>query len=189
MNFRKLLVKFIILFTLLCCSNQVNGRSTEKVVTKGKDVEKSNPEYGFIHALTASFSVVLISEIGDKTFFIAAIYAMQYSRLIVFLGSMTALGTMTILSAYLGNIITIWLPRHITILCSSVLFIFFGMKMLYEAKNMENENADDELEDVRKELYNERSKEFIDNCDQENWWSRRCRPFRICSNFIQSGMG
>ncbi len=33
----------------------------------------------FVHAFVASFSVIVISEIGDKTFFIAAIMAMRYA--------------------------------------------------------------------------------------------------------------
>ena len=35
----------------------------------------------FTSALLSSFSTVLVSEIGDKTFFIAAILAMKQSRL------------------------------------------------------------------------------------------------------------
>lgn len=35
---------------------------------------------GFIHAFVSSFSVIIVSEIGDKTFFIAAIMAMKHSR-------------------------------------------------------------------------------------------------------------
>lgn len=36
---------------------------------------------GFIHAFIASFSVIIVSEIGDKTFFIAAIMSMVSNRL------------------------------------------------------------------------------------------------------------
>ena len=35
---------------------------------------------GFFHAFVASLSVIIVSEIGDKTFFIAAILAMKHSR-------------------------------------------------------------------------------------------------------------
>lgn len=35
---------------------------------------------GFIHAFIASFSVIIVSEIGDKTFFIAAIMSMVSSN-------------------------------------------------------------------------------------------------------------
>ncbi len=34
----------------------------------------------FVHAFLASISVIIVSEIGDKTFFIAAIMAMKHSR-------------------------------------------------------------------------------------------------------------
>lgn len=34
----------------------------------------------FGHAFLASISVIIVSEIGDKTFFIAAIMAMKHSR-------------------------------------------------------------------------------------------------------------
>lgn len=39
-----------------------------------------------------------MSELGDKTFFIAAIMAMRYNRLTVLAGAMLALGLMTCLS-------------------------------------------------------------------------------------------
>lgn len=48
--------------------------------------------------MIASLSVIIVSEIGDKTWFIATIMAMQHSRLTVFFGAMFALGLMTILS-------------------------------------------------------------------------------------------
>lgn len=53
---------------------------------------------GFIHAFVASISVIIVSELGDKTFFIAAIMAMRYNRLTVLTGAMLALGVMTCLS-------------------------------------------------------------------------------------------
>jgi hypothetical protein len=53
---------------------------------------------GFTHAFIASLSVILVSEIADKTFFIAAIMAMRHPRVIVFAGAITALAIMTILS-------------------------------------------------------------------------------------------
>ena len=49
----------------------------------------------------ASISVIIVSELGDKTFFIAAIMAMRYNRLTVLVGAMLALGLMTCLSGEL----------------------------------------------------------------------------------------
>lgn len=53
---------------------------------------------GFVHAFAAALSVILVSEIGDKTFFIAAIMAMRHPRLTVFAGAIFALALMTVLS-------------------------------------------------------------------------------------------
>ena len=52
----------------------------------------------FVHALAAAFSVIIVSEVGDKTFFIAAILAMRHSRLEVLLGAMAANFIMIIIS-------------------------------------------------------------------------------------------
>lgn len=53
---------------------------------------------GFLHAFVASLSVIVVSELGDKTFFIAAIMAMRHPRLTVFAGAIGALALMTVLS-------------------------------------------------------------------------------------------
>ena len=58
-------------------------------------------DLGFIHAFVASLSVIVVSELGDKTFFISAIMSMRHSRLTVYLGAMTALVFMTIMSGML----------------------------------------------------------------------------------------
>lgn len=51
-----------------------------------------------MHAFIASFSVIIVSELGDKTFFIAAIMAMKHPRITIFSGAIFALGLMTVLS-------------------------------------------------------------------------------------------
>ena len=42
----------------------------------GSKAQTPKTNLGFIHAFIASFSVIIVSEIGDKTFFIAAIMSM-----------------------------------------------------------------------------------------------------------------
>lgn len=58
-------------------------------------------DLGFAHAFIASLSVIIVSELGDKTFFIAAIMAMRHSRLVVFSGAILALVIMTCISGRL----------------------------------------------------------------------------------------
>lgn len=70
----------------------------------GKEDGKANippgGNLGFIHAFVAAVSVIVVSELGDKTFFIAAIMAMRHPRLTVFLGAAAALAFMTVLSGW-----------------------------------------------------------------------------------------
>ncbi|KRZ44773.1 Transmembrane protein [Trichinella pseudospiralis] len=105
----------------------------------------------FSHAFLASCSVVIVSEIGDKTFFIAATMAMKYSRIVVFSGALTALLLMTTLSAFLGSAVHL-IPHHIVTYFSSALFAVFGLKMLRDAYYMTNNEAVEEFEEAQAEV-------------------------------------
>ncbi|CAL4123265.1 unnamed protein product, partial [Meganyctiphanes norvegica] len=108
-------------------------------------------DWVFTKAFVASLLVIIVSELGDKTFFIAAIMAMNNPRLIVFLGSGLALGGMHIIASLFGFVIA-YIPRLYTFYASSALFIFFGLKMLWEAWRMNPEDAQEELEEVASDL-------------------------------------
>lgn len=108
-------------------------------------------DYNFLHAFFASISVIIVSELGDKTFFIAAIMAMRHSRVIVFLGAISALALMTVLSVFLGYATTI-IPRKYTFYISTALFALFGLKMLKEGYDMDPNEGQEELEEVSAEL-------------------------------------
>ncbi len=56
----------------------------------------------FFFSATSLQVMIIVTELGDKTFFIAAIMAMRYARSTVFLGAISALAVMTVLSAALG---------------------------------------------------------------------------------------
>ncbi|CAH1958006.1 unnamed protein product [Acanthoscelides obtectus] len=105
----------------------------------------------FLHAFVASLSVILVSEIGDKTFFIAAIMAMRHPRLTVFAGAITALIVMTVLSAVFGWLVNV-IPRAYTYYISTALFALFGLKMLKEGCQMSSTEGQEELEQVQTEI-------------------------------------
>ena len=113
--------------------------------------QSSALSFGFVHAFIASLSVIIVSELGDKTFFIAAIMAMRHSRVVVFSGAMLALGLMTVLSATLGFATTI-IPKKYTLYISTALFIFFGVRMLKEGLEMDPNEGQEEYEEVQAEL-------------------------------------
>lgn len=107
---------------------------------------------GFWNAFTSSVMMILATEVGDKTFFIAAILSMKHSRTIVFTGAILALILMTIISTGMGLILPKFLDRKYTHLLSGILFLYFGCKLLYDSKNMEHGKVSEELEEVEEEL-------------------------------------
>ncbi|KYN41075.1 hypothetical protein ALC56_04224 [Trachymyrmex septentrionalis] len=113
--------------------------------------EKPQTGMGFLHAFVASLSVIVVSELGDKTFFIAAIMAMKHPRLTVFIGAISALALMTILSVVFGYAATI-IPRAYTYYISTLLFALFGLKMLRDGYYMSPTEAQEELEEVQSDL-------------------------------------
>ncbi|CAL1688759.1 unnamed protein product [Lasius platythorax] len=113
--------------------------------------EKPQDRLGFLHAFVASLSVIIVSELGDKTFFIAAIMAMKHPRLTVFAGAISALALMTILSVVFGYAATI-IPRAYTYYISTLLFALFGLKMLRDGYYMSPTEAQEELEEVQTDL-------------------------------------
>ncbi|XP_016335543.1 transmembrane protein 165-like [Sinocyclocheilus anshuiensis] len=113
--------------------------------------EHNKGNLGFIHAFVAALSVIIVSELGDKTFFIAAIMAMRYNRLTVLAGAMLALGLMTCLSVLFGYATTI-IPRIYTYYISTALFAIFGVRMLREGMRMSPDEGQEELEEVQAEI-------------------------------------
>lgn len=63
-----------------------------------RDLLQSAP--GFIESLT----LIFMSELGDKTFFIAALLAIRFGKAISFIGSVLSLGVMTVISVGIGRV-------------------------------------------------------------------------------------
>ncbi|MBW4577723.1 MAG: TMEM165/GDT1 family protein [Aphanothece sp. CMT-3BRIN-NPC111] len=86
-------------------------------------------------ALTAALLLITISELGDKTFFIAVILSMRHPRHLVLAGVIGALAAMTLFSVAIGQVIA-FLPKIYTHYAAVGLFLLFGIKLLYEASRM-----------------------------------------------------
>lgn len=102
--------------------------------------------------------MILASEIGDKTFLIAAILSMRHPRLVVFLGAFSSLAVMSLLSAGMGHVLpSLFLPRKWTQMGAAILFFWFGIKMAKEGWEMEAGNAkvQEEIKEVEEELEEE----------------------------------
>jgi len=95
--------------------------------------------------------------LGDKTFFIAAIMSMRYNRIAVFAGALTALFLMTAISTAFGYIVPTILPASVTHIFITLLFFFFGGKLLYDAYTDDGE-PNEEANEVEIELNQMHSK-------------------------------
>ncbi|KAL8693523.1 MAG: hypothetical protein Q9224_003736 [Gallowayella concinna] len=106
-----------------------------------------------LHSFLLSFTMIIFSEIGDKTFLIAALMAMKHPRLIVFTAAFTALILMTILSAVLGHAVPTLIPKRYTNLLAAMLFLIFGAKMLREGYGIpRSQGVSEEMKEVEMEL-------------------------------------
>lgn len=113
-----------LVFSLIASSKGVPSSSILEAISKS--------------GLPAAFTLIFVSEIGDKTFFIAALLAMQYEKGLVLLGSMGALSLMTVLSVVIGRIFHSVPAQFQTTLpigeyAAVTLLMFFGLKSIKDA--------------------------------------------------------
>jgi putative Ca2+/H+ antiporter (TMEM165/GDT1 family) len=145
-------------FILLCLALSLLSvivQADAAVESHGSDAKKPQ---GAFSAFVQSFSSIVVSEIGDKTFFIAAIMAMRYNRLAVLAGALLALFLMTAISTAFGYVVPKILPPSVTHILITILFFFFGAKLLYDAytddgsDNNEQEEVEIELNQLHSKL-------------------------------------
>jgi len=95
-------------------------------------------------AFVQASSLIFVSELGDKTFFIAALLAARASRLLTFAGCAGALAFMTAISVVIGQVfhaVPTSLTRGLPIddYVAIVSFLYFGVKSLIDAAAVEVE--------------------------------------------------
>ncbi|KAK4200292.1 hypothetical protein QBC40DRAFT_306839 [Triangularia verruculosa] len=129
-------------------------------ITKGSKGQSSGSEEddgeGLIrpfHSFVLSLTMILFSEIGDKTFLVAALMAMKHDRMVVFTAALTALVAMTILSAMLGHAVPALISERLTHFLAAGLFAVFGVRLLREGLAMSpDEGVSAEMQEVEQEL-------------------------------------
>jgi len=109
---------------------------------------------GSVHGFVQAFAMIIFSEIGDKTFLIAAIMAMRHPRVVVFAGAFASLVVMSILSAAMGHILPTLIPKRWTQLAAGVLFLVFGAMLFREGLEMSggNEKVLEEMREAEEEI-------------------------------------
>lgn len=118
-----------------------------------------------LSAFTAGLLLITISELGDKTFFIAVILSMRHSRKLVFVGVTAALAAMTVLSVIFGQILSVLTQgsKIYVHYAEIILFIAFGLKLLYDAWKMPTHAEEEVIEEVIEE-----AKEAVEQADLDS---------------------
>ncbi|KAK4487956.1 hypothetical protein RD792_003694 [Penstemon davidsonii] len=130
---------------------------------------------GVFDAFFASLSMILVSEIGDETFIIAALMAMRHPKSIVLSGALSALFVMTILSTGLGRIVPNLISRKHTNSAATVLYAFFGLRLLYIAWRSDSKASQKkEIEEVEEKLESGQGKSTF-----RRFLSRFCTPIYL----------
>eukprot|EP01064_Diplonema_japonicum_P025891 TRINITY_DN37309_c0_g1_i1.p1 TRINITY_DN37309_c0_g1~~TRINITY_DN37309_c0_g1_i1.p1 ORF type:complete len:280 (+),score=84.90 TRINITY_DN37309_c0_g1_i1:46-885(+) len=151
---------------LLCFVGVVWCETHEEAGHEGHGADKDKQvKYSgtWLEGVMSSWFMILVSEIGDKTFFIACLMAMRNDRMVVFLGAISALATMTILSAAMGHIVPTLLPVKYTQIAAVLLFTVFGIRLLNEARTMEDEEEPEELAEAKAELGDDKKDDDIED--------------------------
>ncbi|KAK4232332.1 hypothetical protein QBC38DRAFT_352810 [Podospora fimiseda] len=137
--------------------SNIDHLDVTKGTKSGTDLSGGDEEVDGIirpfHSFVLSLMMILVSEIGDKTFLVAALMAMKHDRLVVFTAAFSALVTMTVLSAMLGHAVPALISERLTHFLAAVLFTIFGVRLLREGLAMSpDEGVSAEMQEVEMEL-------------------------------------
>ena len=133
--------------------------------------------------------MIVVSEIGDKTFFIAALMAMKYTPLYVFFSSYAAMFVMTVLSMFIGMILPSLLSKNVSTLLATILFLIFGIRLFKEGYHMDKSiKATEDLEEVEQTLAMKESTSASLKAEGGGVYARRnrrVRPWRRFVNYLE----
>ena len=91
---------------------------------------------------------------------------MRNNKLIIFLSALAALYLMTVLSALLGWVVTTFIPREITYYTCTAIMFLFGLKMLWEAWRMEEDEVQETQKEVEQELADLDGSKTVDGAER-----------------------
>lgn len=130
---------------------------------------------------SSSFFMILATEMGDETFIIAAVMAMRHPKAMVLGGALAALYFMTVLSAFLGLVLPNLISQTTVHNCATVLYTFFGLRLMWIGARGEEEDKEEEFEEVENTLKEAATK--AQKGTVRRLFSKFCTPI-----FMEAGM-
>ncbi|KAF7828202.1 protein PAM71, chloroplastic [Senna tora] len=151
------LLKFMLLFGLLTLQDSYPAAASD--LASGFNSVPILGDFGDLSTGFASaFLLIFFSELGDKTFFIAALLAARNSAAVVFIGTFGALAAMTLVSVVLGrtfHYVDEILPFRfgetdlpVDDIAAVGLLVYFGVSTLLDASSSDGQKSEDEQKEA-----------------------------------------
>ncbi|MCC7576380.1 MAG: TMEM165/GDT1 family protein [Methanomethylovorans sp.] len=96
---------------------------------RNKDEDEGS--YELKNPFVSGFSLILVSEMGDKTQLAAALFATRYDPLMVFIGVIMALLLLSIMAIYVGQKLMERVNKHTISTAAGILFILIGITFFF----------------------------------------------------------
>jgi putative Ca2+/H+ antiporter (TMEM165/GDT1 family) len=110
----------------------------------------------FFEGTARSFTMIIVSELGDETFIVAALMAMRHPRAVILAGALGALYFMTIISAAMGFVMPKLISPEVTHRLATFMYLFFGCRLAWIGYHSEGEGIEEEMEEAEKNLKSEK---------------------------------
>jgi putative Ca2+/H+ antiporter (TMEM165/GDT1 family) len=103
------------------------------LILKGDKDEEEKSNLSPKNAFISGFTMIFLSEWGDKTQIASALFATEYNPLRVFLGVMVALLILSIMAVYLGKFLAGKIDRRVITKVAGVVFLLIGLSFMLSA--------------------------------------------------------
>lgn len=101
------------------------------LILKGESGEEETGQLSAKGAFVSGFSMIFLSEWGDKTQIASALFATEYDPHMVFLGVMLALFILTIMAIFLGRYLSTRIDRNAITNVAGAVFLLIGLSILF----------------------------------------------------------
>ena len=96
-----------------------------------RDKDEDNGSYELKSPFVSGFSLILVSEMGDKTQLAAALFATQYHPVMVFIGVILALLLLSTTAIYIGKQLMTRVNKNTISTAAGILFILIGISFFF----------------------------------------------------------
>jgi putative Ca2+/H+ antiporter (TMEM165/GDT1 family) len=103
------------------------------MILRGEQEEERESTHSPRSAFVSGFTMIFLSEWGDKTQIASALFAAEYDPIMVFIGVMTALLILSAMAIYLGKLLSSRIDRKQVTRIAGVIFLLIGLSFMLSA--------------------------------------------------------